>query len=86
MKGYIRKGNLELVMKDYDAALVTYGNGLKVDPANAELKDGERKAIYALNQVPLTRAAVKAIKSGKSVYGTDFSHSIGGLFVHSVCP
>ncbi len=51
VKGYIRKGGLELVMKDYDAALVTFGQGLKADPANQELRDGERKAMYALNQV-----------------------------------
>mmetsp|Transcript_7514 Transcript_7514/g.22217 ORF Transcript_7514/g.22217 Transcript_7514/m.22217 type:complete len:589 (+) Transcript_7514:146-1912(+) len=50
VKGYIRKGGLEFVMKDYDAALVTYGQGLKVEPDNQELKDGERRTIFALNQ------------------------------------
>lgn len=51
VKGYTRKAHLEFVMKDFDAALVTYGSGLKVDPDNQELRDGEMRTIRALNDV-----------------------------------
>lgn len=49
VKGYIRKAHLEFVMKDYDSALVTYGTGLKVEPGNQELRDGEMRTMRALN-------------------------------------
>ena len=69
VKGYIRKGGLELVMKDFDAALVTFGQGLKVDPANQELKDGERKAVYALNQVAADTPPLQLLWPGGRGWG-----------------
>ena len=42
-KGYARKGQAQFFMKEYDKALATYQEGLKVDPENAEIKEGMRR-------------------------------------------
>ena len=48
VKGYSRKGHLQFFMKDYDKALETYRAGLKVEPENAELKEGLARCVAAI--------------------------------------
>uniref|UniRef100_A0A061R1E4 Stress-induced-phosphoprotein 1 n=1 Tax=Tetraselmis sp. GSL018 TaxID=582737 RepID=A0A061R1E4_9CHLO len=48
-KGYSRKGHVQFVMKEYNKAMDTYQKGLKVDPDNAELKQGLHRCIAQIN-------------------------------------
>ena len=43
-KAYQRKGLAEFYTGDYDAAISTYEEGLKIEPNNAQLKDGLSRA------------------------------------------
>ena len=45
VKGYTRKGAVQFFMKEYDKALETYQEGLKLDPNNPELLDGVRRFV-----------------------------------------
>ena len=47
-KGYIRKAHVQFLTKDYEKALETYETGLKQDPDNQELHDGEALASFAI--------------------------------------
>jgi stress-induced-phosphoprotein 1 len=49
VKAYIRKGNAHYFMKDYHKSLEAYEKGLKLDENNAELKEGLKKTMYAIN-------------------------------------
>ncbi|KAG9452421.1 hypothetical protein H6P81_005325 [Aristolochia fimbriata] len=49
-KGYTRKGAVQFFMKEYDKALETYQEGLKLDPNNPELTDGVRRCIEQINK------------------------------------
>jgi stress-induced-phosphoprotein 1 len=49
VKGYTRKGHIQYFMKEYQKALETYDQGLKLDENNAELQDGIKRAIQAMN-------------------------------------
>jgi stress-induced-phosphoprotein 1 len=50
IKGYTRKGAVQFFMKEYDKALATYEDGLKLDPRNQELLDGRRRCIEQINK------------------------------------
>ncbi|KAJ0048056.1 hypothetical protein Pint_15937 [Pistacia integerrima] len=49
-KGYTRKGAAQFFMKEYDKALETYQEGLKLDPENQELLDGMRRCVQQINK------------------------------------
>ncbi|XP_072989022.1 hsp70-Hsp90 organizing protein-like [Typha latifolia] len=49
-KGYTRKGAIQFFMKEYDKALETYQEGLKLDPNNQELMDGIRRCVEQINK------------------------------------
>jgi len=50
IKAFIRKGYAQYLSKEYQKCLVTYQEGLKVDPSNAELKQGLEDTLNAINQ------------------------------------
>ncbi|VFQ70759.1 unnamed protein product [Cuscuta campestris] len=50
VKGYTRKGAVQFFMKEYDKALETYQQGLKLDPQNPELLDGVRSCVAQINK------------------------------------
>jgi stress-induced-phosphoprotein 1 len=50
VKGYTRKGAIHFFMKEYQKALQTYDEGLKYEENNAELQEGIKRAVEALNQ------------------------------------
>ena len=50
VKGYSRKRTSSSSAKQYDKALETYQAGLKIDPANEELKDGARRCVMEQNK------------------------------------
>ncbi|KAL3645344.1 Hsp70-Hsp90 organizing protein 3 [Castilleja foliolosa] len=49
-KGYTRKGAVQFFMKEYEKALETYQEGLKLDPRNQELLDGVRRCVEQINK------------------------------------
>ncbi|CAA7391681.1 unnamed protein product [Spirodela intermedia] len=49
-KGYTRKGAIQFFMKEYDKALETYQEGLKLDPNNPELMDGIKRCVEQINK------------------------------------
>lgn len=51
-KGYSRKGAALELMEKYDEAVVTYQEGLKIDPSNAQLTDALANCKNNLNQPP----------------------------------
>lgn len=51
VKGYLRKGAVQFFMKEYDKALETYREGLKLEPQNQELLDGIRSCVQQINKV-----------------------------------
>jgi len=50
IKAYIRKAYAQFLTKEYQKCLVTYQEGLKVDPENAELKQGLQDTLNAINE------------------------------------
>ena len=40
VKAYPKKGNCHFAMKEYHKALESYEKGLKIDPNNAECREG----------------------------------------------
>lgn len=50
-KGYLRKGQLQFLTKDYDAALETYQQGLQHDGDSAELAEGVTRCITQIQRV-----------------------------------
>ncbi|KZV40986.1 hsp70-Hsp90 organizing protein 2 [Dorcoceras hygrometricum] len=49
-KGYTRKGAIQFFMKEYQKALETYQEGLKLDPRNQELLDGIKRCVEQINK------------------------------------
>ncbi|THG14679.1 hsp70-Hsp90 organizing protein 1 [Camellia sinensis] len=49
-KGYSRKGAVQFFMKEYDKALETYQQGLKLEPQNPELLDGIKRCVQQINK------------------------------------
>ena len=50
VKGYIRKGLVQFFMKEYNKAMETYQEGLKIEPGNQELQEGVRKCMFEINR------------------------------------
>lgn len=50
VKGYTRKGTAQFFMKEYEKALETYQEGLKLDRNNQELLDGVRRCVEQINK------------------------------------
>jgi len=50
VKGYIRKGLVHFVLKEYHKALEVYDKGLKIEPTNAELTEAIQKTIAKVNE------------------------------------
>ncbi|XP_027181148.1 hsp70-Hsp90 organizing protein 3-like [Coffea eugenioides] len=50
VKGYTRKGAAQFLMKEYEKALETYQEGLKLDRNNQELLDGVRRCVEQINK------------------------------------
>lgn len=50
VKGYIRKGLVQFFMKEFDKAMETYQEGLKIEPSNQELQEGVRKSMFEINK------------------------------------
>ena len=63
VKGYSRKGHVEFFTKQYDKALETYQAGLKIDPANEELKDGARRCVMEQNKAASGMLTEEELKS-----------------------
>jgi len=49
VKGYTRKGHIHFFMKEYQKALEAYDQGLKLEENNAELQEGIKRTIEAVN-------------------------------------
>ena len=49
VKAIAKKGDLEVLMKEYHKALETYKKGLAIEPANAACKAGLQKVTHAIN-------------------------------------
>ena len=49
VKAWVRKGDLEVMVKEQHKALDSYKRGLELDPDNAACKEGLRKATYQIN-------------------------------------
>eukprot|EP01098_Paradermamoeba_levis_P002936 TRINITY_DN1389_c0_g1_i1.p1 TRINITY_DN1389_c0_g1~~TRINITY_DN1389_c0_g1_i1.p1 ORF type:complete len:570 (-),score=236.00 TRINITY_DN1389_c0_g1_i1:116-1825(-) len=49
VKGYIRKGLCQFMMKDYHKCLETYDQALKHDPNNAEVNEAIQKTLMTIN-------------------------------------
>jgi len=49
VKAYARRGDIEVVMKEYHKAMESYKKGLQVDPQNASCKEGLRKVTSLIN-------------------------------------
>lgn len=49
-KAYSRKGHIHFFLKEYEKALKAYEKGLELDPNNAEMTDGIKRAINAMNE------------------------------------
>jgi len=52
-KAYYRKGAAHMLLKDYEKACDAFLDGLKLDPANAEMKDALKES---LNSLKISRA------------------------------
>ncbi|KAK4338293.1 hypothetical protein RND71_042780 [Anisodus tanguticus] len=50
VKGYTRKGAVQFFMKEYEKALKTYQDGLKLDAHNQELLDGVKRCVEQINK------------------------------------
>jgi stress-induced-phosphoprotein 1 len=50
-KGYLRKATLQMLKKDYDAALETFQRGMEVEPDSDELIDGVRKCVRTIEAI-----------------------------------
>jgi len=50
VKGYIRKGTAQFLMKDFRKCLETYQLGIELEPNNPELIAGIQKAVAKINQ------------------------------------
>jgi len=50
VKAYTRKGHLQFFLKQYHKCLETYDQGLKLEPENAELIEGVKRTIEAINR------------------------------------
>ncbi|KAJ8526810.1 hypothetical protein K7X08_029287 [Anisodus acutangulus] len=50
VKGYTRKGAVQFLMKEYEKALKTYQDGLKLDAHNQELLDGVKRCVEQINK------------------------------------
>lgn len=48
VKAWARKGDIEMVMKEYHKAMDSYKHGLELDPDNTACKDGLRKCSYQI--------------------------------------
>jgi len=48
VKAWIRKGNVHHLMKEYHKAISAYDSGLKLEPDNADLKQGKMKTMMAI--------------------------------------
>jgi len=49
VKAWVRKGDLEVMVKEQHKALDSYKKGLELDPDNAACKEGLKKATYQIN-------------------------------------
>jgi stress-induced-phosphoprotein 1 len=49
VRAYVRKGNCHQLMKEFHKALVAYDQGLKIDPANQECKEGKQRTMQAIS-------------------------------------
>jgi stress-induced-phosphoprotein 1 len=49
VKAWVRKGDIEIVMKEHHKALDSYKRGLELDPANNACKEGLRKVTQLIN-------------------------------------
>lgn len=50
VKGYVRKGAAQYFMKEYDKAIQTYQEGLRIEPRNQELLDGIKSCVAQVNK------------------------------------
>ena len=50
VRGYTRKALAEFYLEDYEAAVKTYENGLKIEPNNQGLKDGLEQTQQKMNE------------------------------------
>jgi len=49
VKGFLKKGQVHFMMKEYQKALQTYEHALELDPNNSELTEAINKTISAIN-------------------------------------
>merc|ERR1711976_275120 len=49
VKAWARKGDIEMVMKEYHKAMESYKEGLELDPNNATCKEGLQKVTQQIN-------------------------------------
>lgn len=57
VKGYARKGHAYFWTKQYNRALQAYDDGLKVDPSNADCKDGRYRTMMKIQEMASGQSA-----------------------------
>ncbi|GAB2274116.1 Hsp70-Hsp90 organizing protein 2 [Dionaea muscipula] len=65
-KGYTRKGAVQFFMKEYDKALETYQEGLKLEPNNPELLDGVKRCVQQINKATRGDLSPEELKERQS--------------------
>lgn len=62
VKAYVRKGHIHYFLKEYQRALETYDQGLKLDPNNQELEESVTRTLAAMQQTDPTKLREEALK------------------------
>lgn len=75
-KGYSRKAAIQFFMKEYDKALETYQEGLKLDENNQELLEGVRRCIEQINKTNRGDISPEEMKErqAKAMQDPDIQH------------
>lgn len=75
-KGYSRKGAVQFFMKEYDKALETYQEGLKLDENNQELLEGVRRCVGQINKTNRGDISPEEMKErqAKAMQDPDIQH------------
>ena len=87
--------HVEFFTKQYDKALETYQAGLKIDPANEELKDGARRCVMEQNKAASGMLTEEELKIYRKYMGKlqwlvvncrpDLAYAVMWLSSHNHC-
>jgi len=55
VKAWVRKGNIEMVLKQYHKSIRSFMHGLEIDPEDAACQEGVRKTQEHVREVGIER-------------------------------